>query len=195
MQPSVRQELRKAGRPIDGTNFRASYPGNILAFGSYKWLRRRTEYSHVIVAIDLYSLTVRAELWDGLNFETPIHTYLAITEFIRRKCFLKDPMTVTARGAFSKIGGIQFIPHFTNTGSKTESTEHFRAIDSTVNYVLGLMRKEVIPTLRTFANTDNGESIKKTLRDWECKYNLSHVNPGFPNFGLTPWQVIARTAP
>jgi hypothetical protein len=189
MASSAKQELRNAGRPIDSNNFRPQYPGNILAFVAHKWLRRRTEFSYVVVAIDLYSQTVRTTLWDGSDFETPIHTYLAITEFIRRRCFLKDPMVVTDRGPFSKIGGIQFIPHFTNFlfGDPIKGT---RAIDGAANYVLTLMRKEVFPVLRKFANSDDIESVRKLLREWEWNYNVGHVNFGFPNFGLTPWQII-----
>lgn len=194
---SAWKELLDAGRPIDAMNFRRRYPGNILAFFSYRWLRRVTEYSYVIVAVDLYSQMVQTKIWDGSNIEAPIRTYLDITEYIRRRCFLKNPMAEVDGKPFANIGGIQFIPHFTNAPSgkrKTDEAPHFKAIDGTVRYVFSLMRSDLFPLLRKLAEANDIDLIRKGLGKWQWDYNLGHVNRGFPNFGNTPYQAIAQVS-
>jgi len=71
-------------------------------------------------------------------------------------------------------------------------TQSFKAIDGTVGYVFALMQKSLFPWLRELVKSGEAGSIHECLNKWEWDHNMGHINPSFPNFGLTPWQVISR---
>ena len=188
------RSLKKSGRMIQAANFKASYPGEVVAMTNYRWSREKTGFTHLLLVVDLYSLTIRARLWDGIDVTSCIVAFQDMTEFVRRRLFMKNPMRQVKDGKpFAQIGGLQFRTIWVSPDVINKSrpaNAKFTAADDLMAYVLRLIKRGLVPLLRSSQQDIESTGCSAALDRWKWDFNVGHVYSGFPCFGLTPMQKI-----
>ena len=184
---STREALKKAGRMLEAANFAVTYPGQVIAMSRVQWAKKSDLFPYLLLAVDVYSMTVRCKLWDGETMGAEIQLFQSITEFFRRRLFLKNPDREIRSGeAFSKIGGQQFRLVVVAPEAKSRSS----AAGSLVSHIEGAMRVELFPLLKKSTERISSHGYLDVLSRWAWDFNVGYRFSGFPNFGLTPMQRV-----
>lgn len=184
---STREALKKAGRMLEAANFDVTYPGQVIAISRIQWAKKSDRFPYLLLAVDVYSMTIRCKLWDGETMGAEILLFQAITEFLRRRLFLKNPSRKIRSGkTFAEIGGHQFRLIVVAPEGKSGST----AADSLVTHVAGVMRTELFPLLKKSTEQISSGGYLEGLSRWEWDFNVEYRFSGFPNFGLSPMQRV-----
>lgn len=184
---STLRALKTSGRMTDAANFNTEYPGQVIALRRIRWSRKECRYPYLLLAVDVYSMLIRCKLWDGESVGVEVALFQGITEFFRRRLFLKNPDRVIHDGKrFSEISAHQF----RIVSVEPESKQWPTALDSLVDHVEGVMRSQLFPIL-----VENERQIAKLgylapLTRWEWDFNIGHRFSGFPNFGLSPMESV-----
>lgn len=182
---STSRALKASSRMTEAANFKAEYPGQVIAFRRIRWSRKECCFPYLLLAVDVYSMLIRCKLWDGESVGVEVALFQGITEFFRRRLFLKYPDRVIHDGKrFAEISAHQF----RIVGVKPESTEWPTALDSLVAHVEGVMRSQLFPILNENEGQISTLGYLAPLNRWEWDFNISHRFSGFPNFGLSPME-------
>lgn len=184
---STRNALKKAGRMLEAANFDVTYPGQVIAISRIQWAKKSDRFPYLLLAVDVYSMTIRCKLWDGETMGAEIQLFQSMTEFFRRRLFLKNPSRKICSGkTFAEIGGHQFRLIVVAPEGKSGST----AADSLVTHVEGVMRTELFPLLKKSTEQISSGGYLEGLNRWEWDFNVEYRFSGFPNFGLPPMQRV-----
>lgn len=184
---STSRALKASGRMTEAANFKAEYPGQVIAFRRIRWSRKECCFPYLLLAVDVYSMLIRCRLWDGISLGAEIALFQAITEFFRRRWFIKNPDRVIHDGKrFAEIAAHQFRVICVEPDSKERPT----ALDNLVAHVEGVMRSQLFPLLKESEGQVSMLGDLEPLNRWEWEFNIGHRFSGFPNFGLSPMERV-----
>lgn len=179
--------LRDQGRMVEAANFRAEYPGQVIAISRFRWARKDALFPYLLLAVDVYSMTVRSMLGDGKTFGAEIRVFQSITEFFRRRLFSRHPERRISDGkTFAEIGGYQFRVVVVEPKPKKMGS----AADNLVAYVQNVIRADLLPLLKNIGGQPEEGQARGVLQRWEWDFNVGNRFSGFPNFGATPMERV-----
>lgn len=187
--PAAWRRLREGGSTIEVSNFRVAWPGDVIAVTSFQWSRKILPDSHLTFALDLYSGTVRAALWEGKYGSEPIQVFNSVVQFLGQMRVSKSRQVLNDDTPCSdKVWHFNRLIWVDSSIYPSRKKERLRetAADNAVQYVQKLLEKDLLSS-KKFLDCSSHKERSLALINWESNYNLFHENPHYPNYGTPPF--------
>jgi len=187
------QALEAMGRSIGHIRLKSSYPSEIIIMSSYRWMRKPNPRSHIIIAVDFYSLMLRVSLTNGEVGGESVRLYQSLVDDLRTACFTADPMRLVRDGTpFAMLKDSQHVIHWVDANKAlNKNSSGLRSVHE--NMMANILRL-LISYLSDSGSRPPTMLMMSTLLDWQDEFNETYQLAGIPNFGLTPTQRVYQFA-
>ena len=178
----------------DRSFFKESIGLQVVGVGIYpKKVRIGTLLCNIVVTIDLSSLTARCIIFEGklnrkLNRDQHVKIHQDAGSFRDNP---KQPLHIVYSCKTSPHSGLFENFHEIRSIKNSGGAKSIGAM----RYFFYLLEDEFFPTVIGDDNVNNTNELNQRLQIWLENYNMNKKRPGFPTFGLTPYQCKSQIKP